>query len=93
MKMHRLGDDYLMLNYVVEFEPDRRIFWEPAPETLLGPRAMIHPKLASLPGTAGATFSLQTVTMPPSSPRSLTTAQCRRNSYAMARRGSTGTTR
>ncbi len=31
MKMHRLGDDYLMLNYVVAFEPDRRIFWEPAP--------------------------------------------------------------
>ena len=31
MKMHRLGDDYLMLNYVVEFEPDRQIFWEPAP--------------------------------------------------------------
>lgn len=31
MKMHRLGDDYLMLNYVVEFEPDRRIFWKPAP--------------------------------------------------------------
>jgi hypothetical protein len=31
MKMHRLGDDYLMLNYVVEFEQDRRIFWEPAP--------------------------------------------------------------
>jgi hypothetical protein len=31
MKMHRLGDEYLMLNYVVEFEPDRRIFWEPAP--------------------------------------------------------------
>src|SRR5471032_3309778 len=31
MKMHRLGDDYLMLNYVVEFEPDWRIFWEPAP--------------------------------------------------------------
>jgi hypothetical protein len=30
-KMHRLGDDYLMLNYVVEFEPPRRIFWEPAP--------------------------------------------------------------
>ena len=26
MKMHRLGDDYLMLNYVVEFEQDRRIF-------------------------------------------------------------------
>jgi hypothetical protein len=31
MKMNRLGDDYLMLNYVVEFEPDRRVFWEPAP--------------------------------------------------------------
>src|SRR5579872_6480332 len=31
MKMHRLGDDYLMINYVVEFEQDRRIFWEPAP--------------------------------------------------------------
>ena len=31
MKMHRLGDDYLMINYVVEFEPDRRIVWEPAP--------------------------------------------------------------
>lgn len=31
MKMHRLGDDYLMTNYVVEFEPDRRIFWAPAP--------------------------------------------------------------
>ena len=31
MKMHRLGRDYLMINYVVEFEPDRRIFWEPAP--------------------------------------------------------------
>jgi hypothetical protein len=31
VKMHRLGDDYLMINYVVEFEPDRRIFWEPAP--------------------------------------------------------------
>ncbi len=31
MKMNRLGRDYLMLNYVVEFEPDRRIFSEPAP--------------------------------------------------------------
>ena len=31
MKMHRLGDDYLMLNHVVEFESHRRIFWEPAP--------------------------------------------------------------
>ncbi len=34
MKMHRLGRDYLMLNYVVEFEPDRRIVWEPAPGDL-----------------------------------------------------------
>ena len=31
MKMRRLGDDYLMLNYVVEFERNHRIFWEPAP--------------------------------------------------------------
>jgi hypothetical protein len=31
MKMHRLGDDYLMINHVVEFESGRRIFWEPAP--------------------------------------------------------------
>jgi hypothetical protein len=31
MKMFRLGDDYLMINHVVEFEQDRRIFWEPAP--------------------------------------------------------------
>ena len=34
MRMHRLGDDYLMINYVVEFEVDRRIFWEPAPGDL-----------------------------------------------------------
>jgi hypothetical protein len=34
MKMHRLGRDYTMLNYVVEFEPDRRIAWEPAPGDL-----------------------------------------------------------
>jgi hypothetical protein len=31
IKMHRLGDDYLMINHVVEFEPGRRIAWEPAP--------------------------------------------------------------
>lgn len=31
MKMHRLGDDYLMINHVVELEPNRRIFWTPAP--------------------------------------------------------------
>jgi hypothetical protein len=34
MKMNRQGAEYLMLNYVVEFEPDRRIFWEPAPGDL-----------------------------------------------------------
>jgi hypothetical protein len=34
MNMNRLGRDYLMLNFVVEFEPDRRIFWEPAPGDL-----------------------------------------------------------
>ena len=31
MRMQRLGDDYLMINHVVEFERDKRIFWEPAP--------------------------------------------------------------
>jgi hypothetical protein len=31
MRMHRLGRDYTMVNYVVELEPDRRLFWEPAP--------------------------------------------------------------
>jgi hypothetical protein len=31
MKMFRLGDDYLMINHVVDFETNRRIFWEPAP--------------------------------------------------------------
>jgi uncharacterized protein YndB with AHSA1/START domain len=34
MKMNRQGRDYLMLNYVVEFEPDRRLFWQPAPGDL-----------------------------------------------------------
>ena len=34
MKMHRLGRDYLMVNHVVEFEPDRRIAWAPAPGDL-----------------------------------------------------------
>ncbi len=31
MMMHRLGRDYLMVNHVVEYEPDRRLVWEPAP--------------------------------------------------------------
>jgi uncharacterized protein YndB with AHSA1/START domain len=34
MKMHRLGRDYLMLNHVVEFEPDHLVVWEPAPGDL-----------------------------------------------------------
>ncbi len=65
MKMNRLGRDYLMLNYVVEFEPDRRIFGNPLRETSLR-RAVIHPKSASLRVIAGATASLRTVTTPPS---------------------------
>ena len=90
MKMHRLGDDYLMLNYVVEFESDRRIFGSRLPEILPGLRVMIHPKSAFLRATGGATSSLQTVTTPPSSPRSLTTGHCRRTSSVTAGRGSTG---
>jgi len=31
MKMHRLGEDYLIINHVVEFDQRNRIFWEPAP--------------------------------------------------------------
>ena len=87
MRMHRLGDDYLMLNYVVEFEPDRRIFWEPAPGDPSRAEA------AFLQATAGGTSSFRTVTTPPSSPRFLTTAPCRRSSYVMAGRGSTGPVR
>ena len=34
MSMHRLGRDYSMINHIVEFEPDRRIFWQPAPNDL-----------------------------------------------------------
>ena len=34
MNMHRLGRDYVMVNHVVEFVPDRRIAWEPAPGDL-----------------------------------------------------------
>ena len=44
IKMHRLGRDYLMINYVVEFEQNRRIVWEPAPgdiDTAGGDRARI----------------------------------------------------
>jgi uncharacterized protein YndB with AHSA1/START domain len=47
MKMHRLGRDYFMLNYVVEFEPDRRIFWEPAPGDL--PTAGDDPSKVGIP--------------------------------------------
>jgi hypothetical protein len=31
MYFDRLGGDYIMRNHVVEFEPDRRIAWTPAP--------------------------------------------------------------
>ncbi len=31
MKMHRLGDDYLMINHVVEFDQNKCIFWAPSP--------------------------------------------------------------
>jgi hypothetical protein len=31
MKMHRLGDDYLIINHVVELDKHKSIFWEPAP--------------------------------------------------------------
>lgn len=34
MRMQRAGDDYLMLNHVVEFERDRRIAWAPSPGDL-----------------------------------------------------------
>ncbi len=47
MKMHRLGRDYLMVNYAVEFEPDRRIFWEPAPGDL--PTAGGDPSKVGIP--------------------------------------------
>jgi len=47
MKMYRLGREYLMLNYVVEFEPDRRIFWEPAPGDL--PTAGGDPSKVGIP--------------------------------------------
>jgi len=60
----------LMLNYVVEFEPDRRIFWEePAPEdpsrngTVIDPSKVGHP----LAGYRWGYILTRTVwTMPPS---------------------------
>jgi len=47
MKMDRLGREYLMINYVMEFEPDRRIFWEPAPGDL--PTAGGDPSKVGIP--------------------------------------------
>ena len=90
MKMNRLGRDYLMLNYVVEFEPDRRIFWEPAPGDL--PTAGGDPSKVGVPAGYRWGFSLTpdgdgaTV-----SPRSLTAARRRtvKPSYARAGGGST----
>jgi hypothetical protein len=56
MKMHRLGRDYLMINYVVEFEPDRRIFWEPAPGDV--PTAGGDPSRVGVPAGYRWGFSL-----------------------------------
>jgi hypothetical protein len=56
MKMNRLGRDYLMLNYVVEFEPDRRISWEPAPGDL--PTAGGDPSKVGIPAGYRWGFSL-----------------------------------
>jgi hypothetical protein len=47
MNFDRLGGDYLMLNYVVEFEADRRVFWEPAPGDL--PPADGEPAAVGIP--------------------------------------------
>ena len=39
MKMHRLGDDYLIINHVVEFDQNNRIFWELCPTEYKSARA------------------------------------------------------
>jgi len=56
MKMNRLGRDYLMFNFVVEFEPDRRILWEPAPGDL--PTAGGDPSKVGVPAGYRWGFSL-----------------------------------
>lgn len=56
MKMNRLGRDYLMINYVVEFEPDRRISWEPAPGDI--PTAGGDPSKVGIPAGYRWGFSL-----------------------------------
>jgi uncharacterized protein YndB with AHSA1/START domain len=56
MKMHRLGRDYLMVNHVVEFEPDCRIFWEPAPGDL--PTAGGDPSRVGIPAGYRWDYSL-----------------------------------
>ena len=76
MRMSRLGCVYLMINCVVEFEPDRRICWEPAPGDV--PTAGGDPSKVGVPaGYRSDTASLRTVKTPPSSPRSLTAARRR----------------
>lgn len=89
MMMLRLGDDYRMLNYVVEFEPDRRIFWTPLLATHPEPRATILPMSASPPGTAGATSSRRTATTPRWSPRYSISAPYQTTSSTTAEPGST----
>ena len=56
MKMHRLGRDYVMVNHVVEFEPDRRISWEPAPGDI--PTAFGDPSKVGIPAGYRWGFSL-----------------------------------
>jgi len=58
-----LGGDYRMLNRVVEFEPDRRIGWEPAPgdvrsggsEEAIGERVGTRWSYELTPGVSGGT--------------------------------------
>ena len=91
MKMNRLGRDYLMINYVVEFEPDRRISWEPAPGDV--PTAGGDPSRVGIPAGYRWGFSLTPDgEAPPSSPSSSTAARRRTVNpfYTMAGSGSTG---
>jgi hypothetical protein len=55
-KRNTLGRDYRMVNHVVEFEPDRRIFWGPAPGDL--PTAGGDPSKVGIPSGYRWGFSL-----------------------------------
>jgi hypothetical protein len=64
MFFDRLGGEYIMLNRVVEFEPDRRIGWEPAPgdersgagDVRIGSRVGTRWSFELVPDKAGATI-------------------------------------